>query len=322
MREFRTRDHAVEHVDAGGDAAERAKGILAALPEKIAFFVVAGDADFAGFVGAADFVDGGGLRGDGFEHAFDFEEEHGAGIHGEAGVDVVFDDAKGPAVEHFAGGGSDAAGGDVGDGFAGVVHGFENGEESFDGFGLAGEFDGDFGDESERAFGANEEAGEIVGAASPCLLPTRTISPPGRTSSRAGNVIGGDAVGERVRAAGVFGDVAADGGRFLAGGIGCEVEAGVFDGASDVEIDDAGLDDGALIFEVELEDAVHAREDEHEAAGAGEGAAGEAGAGAAAEDRDVKLVGDFYDFGDFAGGGGKDHGVWAGIFRRSRRIRT
>ena len=53
---------------------------------------------------AADFVDGGGLCGHGFDHAFDFEKEDGAGIHREAGVNVVFDDAKGPAVEHFAGG--------------------------------------------------------------------------------------------------------------------------------------------------------------------------------------------------------------------------
>ena len=62
-------------------------------------------------------------------------------------------------------------------------------------------------------------------------------------------MIGGDAVGEGVRAAGVFGDVAADGAGFLAGGIGREVEAVVLDGAREVEIDDAGLDDGALIFD-------------------------------------------------------------------------
>lgn len=48
----------------------------------------------------------------------------------------------------------------------------------------------------------------------------------------------------------------------------------MFDGASDVEIDYAGLDDGALIFEIEFEDAIHAGEDEHEAAAAGERATG------------------------------------------------
>ena len=58
---------------------------------------------------------------DGFAHAFDFEQQDGGGIQREAGVDVVFDGAKRPAVEHFAGGGSDAASGDVGDGFGGVV---------------------------------------------------------------------------------------------------------------------------------------------------------------------------------------------------------
>ena len=152
LRELRTRNHAVKDVDAGGDAAESAEGIFAAFPEKVALFVVAGRADFAGFVRATDFVDDGGLRGDGFQHAFDFKEKHGARIHRKPGVDVVFDDAEGPAIEHFAGRGRDAAGGDVGDGFAGVVHGFENGEEGFDGFGLARQLNGDFGNESEGAF--------------------------------------------------------------------------------------------------------------------------------------------------------------------------
>ena len=72
LRKFRTGDDAVEHVDAGGDAAEGAEGIFSAFPEQVALFVIAGDADFASFVSAADFIDGGGLCDDGFEHAFDF----------------------------------------------------------------------------------------------------------------------------------------------------------------------------------------------------------------------------------------------------------
>src|ERR1700722_2948562 len=164
LRELRTRDYPVEDIYAGSDAAESAEGVFAAFPEQVAFFVVASDADFARLVCAADFVDGGCLRSDGFEHALDFEKKDGAGIHREASVNVVFDDAEGPTVEHFAGGGGDAARGDVGDGFAGVCDGFENGEGGLDGFGLAGQFHGDFGDERERAFGADEKAGEVVGA--------------------------------------------------------------------------------------------------------------------------------------------------------------
>ena len=314
LREFRTRNDAVENVDAGGDAAEGSEGILAALPEQVALFVVASDADLARFVGAADFVDGGGLRGDGFEHAFDFEEEDGARIHREARVNVVFDDAEGPTVEHFAGGGRDATGGDVGDGFAGVVHGFEYGEERFDGFGLAREFDGNFGDESESAFGADEEAGEIVGAGVALLAADADDFAAGEDEFQRGDVVGGDAIGERVRAAGVFSDVSADGGRFLTGGIGREVEAGVFDGACYVEIYDARLDDGALVVEIEFEDAIHAREDEHEAAGAGERPSGKPGASAATEDGNVVLVCEADDFGDFGSAGREDDEVGTAFF--------
>ncbi len=216
LREFRTGNYAIEHVDAGGDATEGAERVLAAFPEKIALFVVASDANFTRFVHAADFVDGGGLRRDGFEHAFDFEEKDSAGIHREASVNVVLDDAERPAVEHFAGGGSDAASGDVGDAFGGVVHSFENGEKCFDGFGLAGQLDGDFGNESEGAFGADEEAGEIVGAGVALFAADANDFAVGEDEFEGGDVVGGDAVGERMRSAGVFGDVAADGGGFLA----------------------------------------------------------------------------------------------------------
>ena len=229
-------------------------------------------------------------------------------------MDVVFDDAKSPTVEHFAGGGSDAARGDVGDGFAGVVHGFENGEERFDGFGLAREFYRDFGNETERAFGTDEEAGEIVGAGVALFAADADDFAAGENEFEGGDVIGGDTAGEGVRTAGVFGDVAADSGRFLAGGVRREVEAGVFDGARDVEIYYARLNDGALIVEIEFENAIHTRENEHESAGAGECATGEAGASAAAEDGDVVLVCEADDFGNFGGGGREGDEIGASFF--------
>ena len=95
-------------------------------------------------------------------HAFDFDEQDRGAVERETGVDVVFDDAQRPAIEHLAGRGSDAARGDVGDGFRGVVDGVENGEKRLDGFRLAREFDGDFGDQSESAFGADEKTSEVV----------------------------------------------------------------------------------------------------------------------------------------------------------------
>ena len=166
-----------------------------------------------------------------------------------------------------------------------------------------------------------KSAGEIVGAAVALFAADADDFTVGENEFERGDVIGGDAAGERVRAAGIFGDVAADSGGFLARGIGREEEAGLFDGAGDVEIDDAGLNDGALIVEIDFEDAIHAGENEHESAGAGECATGEAGASAAAEDGDVVLWrrgGRFRKLRRWWKGRRRGRG---GLFRRSRRIR-
>src|SRR5229473_6230662 len=119
LPEFRTGNDAVEDVVAGGQAAERAESVFAAFPEEVALGVVAREADFAGVMRGADFGDRGGLRGDGFGEAFDFDEENGSTVHRETGMDVVFDGAQRPAIEHFASGRSDGASSDVNDGFRG-----------------------------------------------------------------------------------------------------------------------------------------------------------------------------------------------------------
>ena len=152
LRKFRTRNNAVENVIAGSKAAERAESVFAAFPEEFAFGRVAGDTNFTGAMRVANFSDGGGLRDHGFSEAFHLDEKDGGAVHGESGVDVVFDGAKGPAIEHFAGSGSDGAGGDVNDGVRRVIDGIEDGKKRFHGFGLARELHGDFRDESECAF--------------------------------------------------------------------------------------------------------------------------------------------------------------------------
>src|SRR5215472_18294294 len=57
LRKFGARNDAVEDVVAGSEAAKRAKGVLAAFPEKFAFGSVAGEADFTGMVGVRNFGD-------------------------------------------------------------------------------------------------------------------------------------------------------------------------------------------------------------------------------------------------------------------------
>src|SRR5439155_1551485 len=82
------------------------------------------------------------------------------------------------------------------------------------------------------------------------------------------------------RAAAVLADVAADGAGFLAGRVGYVVQAIGRGRLGQVEVDHAGLDDGAPVVGVDLQDAVHAAEGDQDAAADGDGPAAEAGAGA------------------------------------------
>ena len=305
LRQLGTRDDAVENVVARSEAAESAEGVFTAFPEEFALASVACDANFARVIREAHFVDGGGLCGDRFGYTFELNEQDGGAVTRESGVDVVFDGVESPAIDHFAGGGSNGAGGNFSDGARGVVEIVEDGEQSFYGFGLAGKFYRDFGDEGERTFAADEQAAKIVTRGIAVRVADAHDFAVGEDELERDNVIDGHAVGERVRTASVFGDIAADGARFLAGRIGSVIEAGVFDSASDIEIDDAGLNGGALIFEVDGDNFVHARKCEHDAAGARKRAAGEAGAGAPSYDGKIVTGGQFDELGNFGSGFGE-----------------
>ena len=76
-------------------------------------------------------------------------------------------------------------------------------------------------------------------------------------------MVGGDAVGQTVGAAGVLGHVAADGAGALAGRVGRVIEAVLGDLFGQVQVDDAGFDDGDAVFYVDVEDAGHAGEREN-----------------------------------------------------------
>jgi len=317
LRKLGARNDAVENVVAGSEAAKGAKRVFAAFPEKLAFGIIARDANLAGAMRVASFGDGGGLPGNGFGEAFDFEQKNGGAVTRETGVDKIFDDAKRPAIEHFAGGGNNGARGDVDDSFCGVIDRIENGEERLYGFGLGGEPYGNFGDEGESAFGTDEKPGEVVAGSIALRAANTNDFPVGEDEFESRDVICCNPISERVRTAGIFGDVAADSAGFLAGRIGRKVQAVRFGGQREIKIDDTGLDNGALIFRIDGENAVHARKNDHQAASTGERATREAGPGAAADDGHIVLGGKFDDFGDLFCGGGKNNHIGAAFFDRA-----
>jgi hypothetical protein len=119
---------------------------------------------------------------------------------------------------------------------------------------------------------------------------------------------GGDAVFEGVGAAGVFGDVAAEGGDGLAAGIGGEVETVGLDGFGEFDVRDAGLGEEPAVGEVNFEDLGKSLGTENDAAESRHCASGEAGSGSARGEGDFVFEAPADDGLDFGGGFGEDDG--------------
>ena len=144
--------------------------------------------------------------------------------------------------------------------------------------------------DAERPFAADEEPGQIVAGrvvGRSAEFDDRTV---GQHDLDAQHVVDRHAVFERVRPAGVRGDVAADRAGPLARRIGSVVIAGPLELLREVHVDQARLDDGVAIAEIDLENPLHPRERDHHAAADGQAPAGQARAGTARHERDVELV--------------------------------
>ena len=105
-------------------------------------------------------------------------------------------------------------------------------------------------------------------------------------------MVRGDAVGKTVWAAGVFGDVSADGAGALAGRVGRVVEPVLCGRLGEFDIDDAGLHQRCAVAGIDLDDAVQAGESDYHRVPEGNRAAGKAGPRAARHDVGPVPVGD------------------------------
>src|SRR5262249_7074051 len=90
---FRPRDHPVLDVVARRDAPDRSEGVLASLPEQVAFLVIPRPADLARTVYLADLGNLLHLHFDRFAQPFDLDQQHRSALDWKAGVDVILDHA-------------------------------------------------------------------------------------------------------------------------------------------------------------------------------------------------------------------------------------
>ena len=142
----------------------------------------------------------------------------------------------------------------------------------------------DLGRDAERALGADERAEQVV-AGRVELRPTELDHlAVGQHDLQPDHVVGGEAVLEAVRAAGVLGDVAADRADDLAGRVGRVEEVGA-DRGRDGRVGDARLDADPSVVEVDLEDPGEPGQHDEHAVGDRQRAAGQAGAGAPGDPR-------------------------------------
>ena len=246
---------------------------------------------------------------DRFAQALQFDEQHGAGIHRVARVGGLFHHPQHHAVEHLDGHRRDGSRRDFADRAAGVFVRIVNGQQRLDHLGFAHQPDDDLGDQRHGAFRAGQQSGEVVAGQVRLFASGLDNGAVRHHQFETEHVIGRHAVGQGVGTAGVLGHVAANGAGALAGGVGrIEVAAG-FDRQRDIQIDHARLHHRALVFEIDFENAVHAREGDHNAAAAGDGAARKARPGAAPHHRHLKFARDANDGGYFLGGARERHQV-------------
>ncbi len=249
------------------------------------------------------------LRFRDFAQSVNFDQQDGRAIERKSGVNVVFDGANRPAVEHLARCRRDSARGNLGHRFGRVVNGIKNGQQSLHGFGIAREFHGDFSDQAKRSFGADEQSRQIVARRiERCAPETHQLAAREHNFKR-DNVVRGHAVRQRVRPAGIFGNISADRAGFLARRIGSEMKSEVLHGSAEVGIYHARLHRGALVFSVNFNDAFHARKGNDDPAVPRDCAAGKASSRAAANDWNLVAIGEPHDFDHIGRGARENHAV-------------
>ncbi len=179
------------------------------------------------------------------------------GVDGVAGARVPLHQLDGSRVHQLDGVGQPVGGHQVADGRRGLPERAEAGQHGADGRRDRQQPQAGAGDDAERPLPADGEpadveAGQVGGAA-----VQQVGDPVGVGELDGQHVLAHHAVGEDVDAAGVGGDVAAEGRGDLAGGVGREPQAVRRPRAAEAGVHEPRLDPGATVGHVELAQGVH-----------------------------------------------------------------
>jgi hypothetical protein len=307
LRQGGAGDDAVLHDVVGADPPDRCERGLAALPDQRALRRVGGHAELERLVLAAQPLH---LRElvldlDGRPVELDHQHRSGAGrvvaVHGGLGR---LDRQR---VHHLDRRRHDPRGDDRRRGGTGVVGGGEPGQQRAHLLGVADQPDGDRRGHAQRALGADHRAQQVVARAvggQPAQLDHVAVR---RDQLGAEHVVGGEAVLQAVRAAGVLREVAADRADLLAGGVRRVVVAVRRRGPRHVEVDHPRLHDRALVVAAYLPDRPHPRGHDEHPVGPRQRPSGQPGAGAPRHERQPVLGARADHGGELLGGLGDHH---------------
>ena len=244
----------------------------------------------------------------------DLDDQHRPGLDGKTEAEGLLDGPDHQVVEHLERGRHDPGGDDSADGLGGLIDRLKNGQKRAPGLGVARQIHDHLGDDAEGAFISDDQAGQVVAGVVFGHTAGLDQEAVGHDEGRPFDVIDRHAVLERVRAARVGGDVAADRAGALARRVRRVVKAGSRERAGQPDVDHAGLDDGVAIANADLEDPLHPRQADHHAAADRERAAGQARACPSGNKRNLVPVAELDDLDDVLGRRRKDDDVRHALF--------
>ena len=227
------------------------------------------------------------------------DQENGGGVLRVAGARALVDRADHQLVEHLERRRDDAGGDDRRDRLRGVLERRERGEDGLHRLGHVKEPDRGRGDDAKGALRADGHAHQIVARALRRLAAETHELSGARHQLEPEDMVRRDPVLQTVRAAGIGRDVAPDRRDHLARGVGREEISAVCDRSGQREVDQAGLDRGAAVREVDLENSVHPVRADHHAADRRHGTPDQSGAGAPWHDGHALAAAEVDDRDDF-----------------------
>ena len=239
--------------------------------------------------------------------AVQLDDQRRGHADGVAGVHGLLGGLDREGVHHLDGGGHDPGADDVADHVARRADRREVGEQRPHRLGCAQQPHDDLRGDPQRALGAEEHPAQVRPGLLAGVRAEGDHRPVGQHHLHLEHVVRGEPVLQAVRAAGVLRDVAADRADLLAAGVGRVVEPVRRGGRGDLQVRDAGLDDGAAVDRVDLQDPLEPGQRDHHAVRDGQRTTGQAGARAAGDERHPVPRADPDGGGDLRGVAGEQH---------------